>query len=66
MGIEQIKTKADAEMAMQMLNSALLTLMMSKPTDRTEVARYWAVTITDMEKVVAYFKTYVAEPAGAV
>lgn len=32
-----------------------------KPNDRSERDRRWAVTITEYEKVVAYFKTFVIE-----
>lgn len=43
----------------QALASALKTLRASKPEDRTERDRRYAVTITDLEKVIAYFMTYV-------
>ena len=36
----------------------------AKPTDRSEKARRYAVAITEMEKVVAYFKTYVIDELG--
>lgn len=37
-------------------------LVAYKPGDRSEQDRAWAVCKTEMEKVVAYFATYVAEP----
>lgn len=40
------------------LQTALDTLRLAKPGDRGEVDRRFAVTITEMEKVVAYFHTY--------
>lgn len=33
----------------------------AKPDDRSEKARRYAVTITEFEKVAAYFKTYVID-----
>lgn len=31
----------------------------SKPTERNEVARRYAVTMTELEKVIGYFQTFV-------
>jgi hypothetical protein len=33
----------------------------AKPENRSELARRYAVTITDLEKVYAYFMTFVCE-----
>lgn len=41
------------------LGVALKTLKAAKPEDRTQTDRRYAVTITDLEKVMAYFVTYV-------
>jgi hypothetical protein len=41
------------------LRSALRVLRANKPSERTEKARRYAVTITEMEKVNGYFNTYV-------
>lgn len=41
---------------------ALKTIRASKPEDRSEYDRRYAVTITDLEKVIAYFVSYVASP----
>lgn len=41
---------------------ALKLLRAGKPWDRTEQDRRYAVTITDLEKVIAYFVSYVASP----
>lgn len=50
-----------------LMNDTLNSLRIHKPNDRGELDRRFAVTITEMEKVAAYFKTYVldAEPPGA-
>jgi len=44
---------------LQLLEKALESLRNAKPEDRSEISRRYAVTITEMEKVVAYFKVYV-------
>lgn len=31
------------------------------PKERGEIGRYYHVVITEMEKVLAYFKTYIAD-----
>lgn len=36
----------------------LLQLRAYKPNDRSEQDRYWAITITELEKAIAIFKTY--------
>jgi hypothetical protein len=38
---------------------AYTTLLENRPTDRSPRARHYAVAITDMEKLLAYFQTYV-------
>lgn len=43
------------------LDSALAHLITSKPEERSELARRYAVTITEMEKVYAYFMQYIME-----
>lgn len=32
-----------------------------RPQERSEISRRWAITITEMEKVSAYFNTYVRQ-----
>jgi hypothetical protein len=54
------KTYEDRE-AINSLEVALDSLRKGKPEDRSEKARRYAVTITEMEKVLAYFKTYVID-----
>lgn len=43
------------------LLKAYRTLKESKPEDRSEKARRYAVTITEYEKVLSYFNTMVVE-----
>ena len=49
------------EEVMLSLKLALMKLREAKPAERTEEARRYAVAITEMEKVVAYFNTFVIE-----
>lgn len=39
-------------------------LKAAKPAERNEVARRYAVTITEFEKVMGYFNTFVVEETG--
>jgi hypothetical protein len=41
------------------LRNALGELKLNKPNDRSEKDRRYAVSITEMEKVVAYFYLYI-------
>lgn len=52
------------EKVLFVLETALLALEMEKPGDRSEVDRSYAVTITEMEKVIAYFDRYVVQGRG--
>jgi hypothetical protein len=36
-------------------------LQLEQPKERSEKSRYYAVTITEMEKVIAYYETYCKE-----
>ena len=47
-----------------LLKEALAAMHKAKPAERSELARRYAVSITEMEKVVAYFQTYVVGEAG--
>lgn len=47
------------EYVYDLLVLALDKLKDSKPNDRSELDRHFAIAITDMEKVRAYFNTYV-------
>ena len=44
---------------MSKLQEALETLRSAKPDDHSEIARRYAVTITEMEKVIAYYATFI-------
>ncbi len=46
------------------LTGALVTLRDAKPNDRSEMDRRWAITITEMEKVVAYYNSWILDPTG--
>jgi hypothetical protein len=41
------------------LNEALVALRAAKPDERSETAQRFAVTITDLEKVIGYFETWI-------
>lgn len=44
---------------LEKLAALLEDMRLAKPEDRSETARRYAITITELEKVYAYFKTYV-------
>ncbi len=41
------------------LTEILHKLQTAKPAERSDLARFYAVTITEIEKALAYYKTYV-------
>lgn len=43
------------------IQAALIRLMASRPSDRSRLARHYAVTITELEKVIAYFCYFVVD-----
>ena len=45
--------------ALNGLEASLHFLRSAKPDERSELTRQYAVTITELEKVVAYFRVYV-------
>lgn len=53
----------EQEQKQQMCHMAMIDLLRklrdAKPEERNELARRYAVTITEMEKVLAYFWSYV-------
>lgn len=57
--------KSDDNAVMQKLVEACNELRQNKPVTRSEKARRYTVTITEMEKVMAYFKVFIgdADPA---
>ena len=50
------------EAILNKMNLLLEELRQAKPDDRSEIARRCAVTVTEFEKTIAYFKTYVVDP----
>ena len=55
----EIKPTADDVTAALHLRAALERLKAAKPNDRSDRDRYYAIAITDMEKLYAYFSTWV-------
>lgn len=55
--------KSKDQECLDAIGEALLKLGQSKPKDRSELARRYAVTITELEKAYAYFRTWVIEEA---
>ena len=49
----------EPEQILIQMESILKELKETKPYARTELGRCYAITITDMEKVIAYFKMFV-------
>jgi hypothetical protein len=45
--------------ALELLKAALEAMREAKPEERSELARRYAVSITELEKVIAYFVLYV-------
>ncbi len=43
------------------LESSLRMIKRNRPNDRSEIDRRYAILITDFEKVMAYFKTYIVD-----
>ncbi len=57
-------TKLDDQGVLWQLRTTLLELRSARPDERSEKSRRYAVTITEMEKVFAYFKTFVIDEIG--
>jgi DNA-binding GntR family transcriptional regulator len=57
--ILQVAQQQMAENCLDILDQALEDLRTAKPDERSELARRYAVTITELEKVIAYFVMYV-------
>ncbi len=43
------------------LESSLHMIKRNRPNDRSEIDRRYAILITDFEKAIAYFKTYIVD-----
>ena len=59
--MESSHIKKQQEAILISLESSLRTIRHNRPNDRSELDRRWAIAITDFEKVIAYFKTYIVE-----
>ena len=46
--------------AQQKLEDALEALKQEKPEERGELARHYAIAITELEKTIAYYRTFIA------
>jgi hypothetical protein len=51
--------KTPEQICLRHLTQALTVLKNNKPADRSETARSYAVTITELEKVIAYYAVFV-------
>lgn len=47
----------------KMLNDTLTLFRACKPDDRSETARRYSITITELEKALAYFEVWVVKEA---
>ncbi len=57
--IAGLKQEGKGEEVQRAMEVTLQRLRDAKPEERSELARRYAVTITEFEKVVAYFRVYV-------
>ena len=57
----EINSSIISRVSMDAMERALNFLRAGKPPERGEESRRYAVTITELEKVVAYFKVYVVD-----
>lgn len=55
---DQIKAALDVFPVADIVALALDQIKTSRPSDRSERDRYYAIVITDLEKVLAYARTY--------
>ncbi len=56
--------ESNEELVLQKLDELLTTLRELKPNDRSNQDRYWAITITEVEKAFAVFVTFAGQPEG--
>lgn len=52
------KLETTNEMVFDKLLAVLADMKECKPADRSERARYMAIAITDMEKIISFFSMY--------
>lgn len=58
---EEPHPRTEAEAVFGVLRGAVARMQAGKPNDRSEADRRWAVSITQMETALAYFKTWVVD-----
>jgi len=56
-----VENLSDADRVMNGIERLLEEMRERKPNNRSEEDRYWAITITEVEKAMAIFKTFVYE-----
>lgn len=56
----QNESKETAQNMLVALEATYNLMRASKPNDRSEQDRCWAIAVTDMQKLVAFFKVWVA------
>ncbi len=59
--VTEYVTKLDDQSVLWQLQTTLSELRSARPDERSEKSRRYAITITEMEKVLAYFKTFVVD-----
>lgn len=52
--------QSPSETIVMEFNFLIESLKEFKPNDRSEQDRYWAITVTEVEKALALFKTFAA------
>ncbi len=60
-GTQNLKKQLDRQGMLRLMERCFAELKGDRPNDRSEVDRRYAVAITDFEKVMAYFKTYIVD-----
>lgn len=59
--IQRSGERTTPKITLERLEQTYQMMKANKPNDRSEQDRYWAIAITDMEKLIAFFKVYVAK-----
>lgn len=55
---------SDTEKILSKFDDLLIAMRALKPNDRSDTDRYWAIAITETEKALGVFKTWVHEEYG--
>jgi hypothetical protein len=51
----------DDETVLNLIEDLMTVVLEAKPRDKSPKDRYYSVIMTDIEKLYAYFKTYIVE-----